>query len=424
MKQDNINVWCALSIIVTSVWQPEIEDMSIYLPDLEDAITNFMDRVCILTPQWFNKPKFHVLLHLPDHIRRFGPAMLFATEGFESFNAVIREASVHSNRHAPSRDIATQMARRNRVRHLLSGGLFLLQSTKPSTRSKKSSAGNVPASGENETFSISPWSKLSPKDLDKSKWRAASTEPRQLLENGAFGMRVLDLPDPPHDEGIHAGTCSQISPIALPWRSTLLGHAGVASPPDTLSTDLFRSCESVELSDASVVKAGDWVLFCTSENSTKPQKIGRIHEVLFVTPASSARPRAQSLLCIQQAIFGDVHECYHMRRIEPLHLQFAAVIPANWCCVQINVQHNCVDNPCTVTKTRVRRQEGEVAAERGEEITHRGNMSDFLLNSAQMRSAAAIRPFQPRLEKLNRSEVIRDAAIAELQKGKGTEMPE
>ena len=36
------------------------------------------------TPRWFNKPKYHILLHLVDHIRQYGPAILFATENFES----------------------------------------------------------------------------------------------------------------------------------------------------------------------------------------------------------------------------------------------------------------------------------------------------------------------------------------------------
>ena len=62
--------------------------------------------------------------YLPEHVRRFGPAILFATEGFESFNAVIRSRSIHSNRQAPSRDIARGFARVNRIRHLLSGGFF------------------------------------------------------------------------------------------------------------------------------------------------------------------------------------------------------------------------------------------------------------------------------------------------------------
>jgi hypothetical protein len=74
------------------------------------------------TPCWFNKPKFHILLHLPTHIRRFGPASLFATEPFESFNALIRAKSIHSNHLAPSHDIAIAFAHTNRVRHLLSGG--------------------------------------------------------------------------------------------------------------------------------------------------------------------------------------------------------------------------------------------------------------------------------------------------------------
>ncbi|KAF6751249.1 hypothetical protein DFP72DRAFT_816763, partial [Ephemerocybe angulata] len=57
------------------------------------------------TSAWFNN-KFHIIIYLPDHIAHFGPAILFATEAFESFNAFIRAKSVYSNRQAPSRDIA------------------------------------------------------------------------------------------------------------------------------------------------------------------------------------------------------------------------------------------------------------------------------------------------------------------------------
>ena len=81
------------------------------------------------TPRWFNKPKYHILLHLVEHIRQYGPAILFATENFESHNAIIRGKSVHSNRHAPSLDIARQFAQYNRIRHLLSGGPLRLKVT-------------------------------------------------------------------------------------------------------------------------------------------------------------------------------------------------------------------------------------------------------------------------------------------------------
>ncbi|KAL1713293.1 hypothetical protein EV715DRAFT_182616, partial [Schizophyllum commune] len=84
----------------------------------------FLACTALWSKSWFNKPKFHLLLHLPRHIRRFGPAILFATESFESYNAVIRLRSVHSNRHAPSHDIAMQFSHLHAVRHLLSGGVY------------------------------------------------------------------------------------------------------------------------------------------------------------------------------------------------------------------------------------------------------------------------------------------------------------
>ncbi|KAJ3727642.1 hypothetical protein C8R42DRAFT_755301 [Lentinula raphanica] len=116
--------WLALSALIPLVWQPVITNIDEYLPILQDAIDRFLNCAAEWTPRWFNKPKFHILKHLPMHIRRFGPAMLYATEGFESFNAVIRDHSVHSNHQAPSRDIARGFARCNRNRHILSQGMF------------------------------------------------------------------------------------------------------------------------------------------------------------------------------------------------------------------------------------------------------------------------------------------------------------
>ncbi|KAJ3897384.1 hypothetical protein F5879DRAFT_996133 [Lentinula edodes] len=117
--------WVALSKLVPLIWQPEIVDLNSYIKLLEDEIEQFLLHAAKWSIRWFNKPKFHILVHLPEHIRRFGPAMLFATEVFESYNAVIRAKSIHSNRLAPSRDIAWAFARQNRIRHMLSGGTFL-----------------------------------------------------------------------------------------------------------------------------------------------------------------------------------------------------------------------------------------------------------------------------------------------------------
>ncbi|KAJ3933723.1 MAG: hypothetical protein NXY57DRAFT_1060372, partial [Lentinula lateritia] len=117
--------WLSLSKLIPLIWQPEIESLDSYITLLEHEIEQFLLHAAKWSIRWFNKPKFHILVHLPDHIRRFGPAMLFATEVFESYNAVIRAKSIHSNRLAPSRDIAWAFARQNQIRHMLSRGVFL-----------------------------------------------------------------------------------------------------------------------------------------------------------------------------------------------------------------------------------------------------------------------------------------------------------
>ncbi|KAA1097572.1 hypothetical protein PGT21_011941 [Puccinia graminis f. sp. tritici] len=65
-----------------------------------------------------------MLLHLPQSIRRFGPASLFATEKFESYNSILRTASIHSNRLAPSRDLAISFSNYQMMR-LLSSDVYM-----------------------------------------------------------------------------------------------------------------------------------------------------------------------------------------------------------------------------------------------------------------------------------------------------------
>jgi hypothetical protein len=73
---------------------------------LTKEMQQFLLRTAAWTGRWLNKPKLHLLIHLPEHTQRFGPAIIFATETFESYNTIIRAKSIHSNRQVPSRDIA------------------------------------------------------------------------------------------------------------------------------------------------------------------------------------------------------------------------------------------------------------------------------------------------------------------------------
>ncbi|TBU25646.1 hypothetical protein BD311DRAFT_852410, partial [Dichomitus squalens] len=114
--------WLALCRLAPLIFQPEIRNLQSYERRLQSAVEDFLFCTALWTTQWFNKPKFHLFVHLLHHIRRFGPAIMYATETFESYNLVIRLRSINSNKHAPSLDIATSFSHLHAVRHLVSGG--------------------------------------------------------------------------------------------------------------------------------------------------------------------------------------------------------------------------------------------------------------------------------------------------------------
>jgi len=91
--------------------------------DLEILIHNVLDLWSIFDPSRIQyKYKLHVLSHIKEDIRRFGPAILFATEIFECWNVVFRLCSILSNHQAPSCDIANTLADMERFKHQVSGG--------------------------------------------------------------------------------------------------------------------------------------------------------------------------------------------------------------------------------------------------------------------------------------------------------------
>ncbi|KAJ6631670.1 hypothetical protein B0H10DRAFT_1938493 [Mycena sp. CBHHK59/15] len=99
------------------------------LADLQILIDNILDAFAAIDPsKILIKLKLHVLEHIPEDIRRRGPAVRFSTEVFECFNAIFRLCSVLSNHQAPSRDIAAKFADLDRVKHILSGGYWFDES--------------------------------------------------------------------------------------------------------------------------------------------------------------------------------------------------------------------------------------------------------------------------------------------------------
>ncbi|KAG9090807.1 hypothetical protein FRC06_000869, partial [Ceratobasidium sp. 370] len=117
--------WRLLGRLSLLLWYTAIEDIDSYTEELQSVINDFLLVTAQCSPSIIVlKPKFHFLIHLPMYIKRFGPALLFSTERFESFNGVFRGASMFSNGHAPSRDIAHRFGDLDRVKHVSSGGYW------------------------------------------------------------------------------------------------------------------------------------------------------------------------------------------------------------------------------------------------------------------------------------------------------------
>jgi hypothetical protein len=68
--------------------------------------------------------KWHLLAHLRNFVCRFGPALGFNEERYERYHSIVCDASLLSNRQAPSRDIGRRMELQETLKHIVSGGSF------------------------------------------------------------------------------------------------------------------------------------------------------------------------------------------------------------------------------------------------------------------------------------------------------------
>ncbi|KZV84575.1 hypothetical protein EXIGLDRAFT_842094 [Exidia glandulosa HHB12029] len=364
VSAESYEAWVALSLLVPLVWQPVIEDMDTYISRLTKAINNLLAATACWTPRWFNKPKFHLLVHLPDHIRRFGPAIIFATEAFESFNAVIRAKSVHSNRQAPSRDIARAFAHGNRIRHLVSGGYFRIY------RPQEDAAVANGSASIREQFRRT---KPAPADFLQAN-RAMHEIPKiHDIVRSYLGMQETTFID------TAIGSATEV-----PFSATkTFEHVG-CSPLGVEESEPVDVLEHSLLVNGDKCKAGAWAI---ARRRTRTDS-GSESTTLFVGK-------------IAEVTRGETSEndvTYNMPVLNTMS-RWDVFASSDVLCT-VNVQHNCAKQKCKATHQVVVQQERQASQQTRPVLAHTGN-TDWILNLAQMRDAAVLRQVaipQPRLD--------------------------
>ncbi|KIJ68889.1 hypothetical protein HYDPIDRAFT_122720 [Hydnomerulius pinastri MD-312] len=282
--------WTVIGELVVLLWHTEIEDVEVYLASLSRTIEDFLSISAQCAPSiLFTKAKFHFLLHLPMFIRRFGPAILFSTERFESFNHVFRLASIYSNRHAPSRDTCKVFSEQDTVKHIVSAG------------------------------------------TDIHTYMEAHPEQRHLI-----GIPTITPKE--------AGECllgrktgkSEIIP-PVEWHTT---HSAAILPPSPLRNDdkdLFYKGKSFVTADGDNAHLGGHVIFELGEGNLTELAIGKVTEILIPVK----RRVASQILVMHLDFLPDLHCKLHvpcLKLSEPERK--VVVIPNNVLC-NVNIQHDC-----------------------------------------------------------------------------------
>ncbi|KAF9232535.1 hypothetical protein BU15DRAFT_90631 [Melanogaster broomeanus] len=383
------DTFVALSTLIPLVWQPIINNVDVHLDCMQESIDHFLNCTARWTPRWFNKPKFHLIRHLPDHVHCFGPPILFATEGFEAFNAVVRDHSVHSNRQAPSRDIGRGFARCNQIRHFLSGGRFM-------------SRLNL---GEGEQ----------PFSDEEKDWRVVGSYAMALgrLQTSVSGNVIADyygLSDDTTDD-IEPGMCIQDKsrPRTVDKTSAEEHLPGVLP---VVSRRLYQTCSSVMARNGDACERYQFV-FANDPRSTDDTHplIGRLSEILQVCHSSAQRDGRANYVLLELFRIAGTADIY---QLPLLQCDGWKLLPASSLLCTVNVQHNCAAHQCRDTAFSTIFEEREATSKTKVAIEHQ-SPDDLVLNTTQMRDAIHVQSFRTQAECLDREWAIHAGATAEVE---------
>ncbi|KAJ6566807.1 hypothetical protein B0H19DRAFT_940681 [Mycena capillaripes] len=347
------DLWRASGELGALLWFPVIRNMRQYLADIQICIDNVLDIWGLIDPaRIVTKFKLHVLPHIPDDVRRFGPLILSATEGFECWNKIFRLCSILSNHQAPSHDVGVTLADMERFKHQVSGGWW-----KPSSSSEYIRAGHKVASF-----------------LDQNK------ELQRRL-----GWMDKSKPNP--------GTIkleSRRKAITAAWRESL----GVYWTPELDARGagkLWKSCKYVIAKTGDVCTKLSWVFFKSQE--TGVISTGRIRNILI--PVVSATHHKEAVVIVQRF---DVSATRDARMHMPVLSPSPEIIVAQPEDILffVNAQHDCHGLKCrTVNNAEHVTQERSLTGRTQAAVKH-VETEIYFLNMHGLHNAELIRDTLPR----------------------------
>ncbi|KAK7008238.1 hypothetical protein R3P38DRAFT_2948527 [Favolaschia claudopus] len=349
-------LWKATGELGALLWFPQIKNMEQYMADIKTLIANLLDIWGQIDPRRILvKGKLHILAHLVDEIPRFGPAILYATEIFECWNAVFRLCSVFSNHLAPSRDIAVTLADMERFKHVVSGGWW------------KNADGKLVQGGHRVRTFLTSNAELQ---------RRLGWASEAAAETGTVKLHSVAKQAP--------GS----------WSSTMNGLSLLE--PGMQDSTVWVRCKHVVAQSGDICKDGGWVFFKKTEDSDP--SAGRIEKILTRNDKQTAAARNNSAVVVVKV--------FTIADIRDSRLNMPILVPSideneRHCLVQpkeimfqFNAQHDCVTCGCSTVSVPLLQE--RIVTERMELQIKHSEQEHFILNMHALHNAHLIREVLPR----------------------------
>ncbi|EPQ49937.1 hypothetical protein GLOTRDRAFT_97310, partial [Gloeophyllum trabeum ATCC 11539] len=344
------DAWDAIGRLTVLIWTVDIPDLESHLEELKKTINDVLDSAASCSPALItNKPKPHILAHIIEDVRRFGPAILFSTERYEKFNRVFRLCSIHSNRQAPSRDIATMFAHQDRCRHVVTGGFWFDRKLKRWVCAGRSVIEHINTHAQD----------------------AALLGVSAVTPFCAGATTLFPLP-----KGVH------IRPPPLKWKDTAtykaLGDA-ILQPP----SGAWQPARTFVTASGDTAAIGDQHL-----GVTRSLGFARVREIL-----SAASDSSTSCAVVEESqLEFEVHPTLQLPVIRTTGI--VSTVPLHRILAIVNVQHDCLRGACKTTSSVTVRQEREETT-RTKSIVKHTEYPYYLLNIYSLHNNNIIREAVP-----------------------------